>query len=423
MFHTCNRIFSAKSTSRRHSSSSWNHIVYDDIFFRFYYRFTCIILLILSIIIIIREWSVDSIDCNVPASVIIDLTGSGGELSYYRLNAYCRMHNRFIRYTEQNSWCTNTTFMANQEAIIPKYQWFALILFCSCILLYVPHLLWKCTNRSMIKSVIFNRFQRLRLSYLFRLDQLIKICLQSPTFNETNRLLFAITYLLSKLLNLLVIIGVITILNEMLNKQFINYPQYFLVKLKQMKQSNETTLIDQLLTNRNNQNDATLNCSIPYEDIFPKASICPYTYHDTKNSITRTVLVNCLMPINSLLEQLFLFLWLWFALVITFTLIDFSRYFLIAMIKSVRILLLRYNTNGILTAETYRLCSQSFSTWLFTSIVLINNQTFFDDRSHLHHSPKQHGTNSVGWNLEVIDEEVDDSNEYECIEMNSRRIT
>lgn len=234
----CNRIFSAKSTSRRHSSSSWNHIVYDDIFFRFYYRFTCIILLILSIIIIIREWSVDSIDCNVPASVIIDLTGSGGELSYYRLNAYCRMHNRFIRYTEQNSWCTNTTFMANQEAIIPKYQWFALILFCSCILLYVPHLLWKCTNRSMIKSVIFNRFQRLRLSYLFRLDQLIKICLQSPT-----------------------------------------------------------------------------------------------------------------------------------------------------------------------------------------SIVLINNQTFFDDRSHLHHSPKQHGTNSVGWNLEVIDEEVDDSNEYECIEMNSRRIT
>lgn len=239
-------------------------------------------------------------------------------------------------------------------------------------------------------------------------DQQIKSHLQASSFSHLR--IFTFFYLLSKLFNFTLLAGLVYLLNHLLFGQFYTFPINFFDKLQVVSKS---TLIDQSLQSKN----CTVNpdFSNHYTDIFPKSSLCPYTYHDQTTKDSQTVLVNCLMPINSLLEQILLFLWFWFALVVIFTLFDLSRYLLLLCCRPIRILCLQYSTNSTLSPATYKLCSTNFSTWLFSTVVLLANQNFGQwNQKHSHKS------------LEVIeeDEEVDvapDDVLYETIELKEVR--
>lgn len=199
-------------------------------------------------------------------------------------------------------------------------------------------------------------------------------------------------------------------MNHLLFGQFIYFPIIFFDKLQVISKS---TLID--------QTTQTVNCSVhadPFNnnhtDIFPKSSLCPYTYHDQVTQNSQTILVNCLMPINSLLEQILLFIWFWLALVIIFTLFDFFRYLLLLFCRPIRIFCLQYSTNSALAPATYQLCSANFSTWLFSTIILLSNQHFGQWNQKLTHR-----------NLEVIEEDDEADNAadvlYETVELKEVR--
>lgn len=137
----------------------------DDLFFRLYYRFTSVLLLLASVLTLLREWSVDSIDCSVPSSAVSASTVVGSEVAHYRINTYCKLANQFIPLTPQSCLSPpgNITAASTGASLwlqLPKYQWFAWIFFVASLALYLPHLLWKCCNQTMVKSVSTVRFAR-----------------------------------------------------------------------------------------------------------------------------------------------------------------------------------------------------------------------------------------------------------------------
>lgn len=165
MFYSCSKLL------RPLCGPSRPALTLDDLFFRLYHRVTSSILLLSSLIILVREWSVDSIDCNIPSSIITALTSpgnSGAEVSYYRINAYCKLHNTFLPVSSNGPCLPNNSLTvqgapnSGQFGALPKYQWFSLLLFTASIALLIPHLLWSCCNRSMVKSVANGRFRRSR---------------------------------------------------------------------------------------------------------------------------------------------------------------------------------------------------------------------------------------------------------------------
>src|SRR6218665_2052192 len=130
MFVFLERVF--KRVFRRNTSNdsqSDKNFSYDDIFFRFYYRYTGTILFIISILIVLREWSVDAVDCNIPATVVTEITTVGADISSYRMNSYCKMHNRFITVdglSVRGTGCNQTepipsTIQNRRIKTIPKY--------------------------------------------------------------------------------------------------------------------------------------------------------------------------------------------------------------------------------------------------------------------------------------------------------------
>lgn len=248
----------------------------------------------------------------------------------------------------------------------------------------------------------------LRIVIYSFLDQQIKSHLQASSFSHLH--FFTFFYLLSKFFNFILLAGLVYLLNHLLFGQFYTFPINFFDKLQVISKS---TLIDQ--TSQSNNCTVNANFVSTYTDIFPKSSLCPYHYHDQMTKNSQTVLVNCLMPINSLLEQIILFLWFWFALVFIFTFFDLFRYLLLLCCRPIRTLCLQYSTNSTLSPATYKLCSTSFSTWLFSTVVLLANQHYGEwNQKHNHKS------------LEVIeeDEEVDiaaDDVLYETIELKEVR--
>lgn len=168
-----------------------------------------------------------------------------------------------------------------------------------------------------------------------------------------------------------------------------------------------TSLIDQALPKCNEPYSTRV--ANPFLELFPKSSFCPYTYLPTTTSSPdsvaspKTILVHCLMPINSLLEQLFLFHWFWYAVLLLFTCLDFTRYLFFFLVPPLRIAHLKYATNSLLQEATYKQCSNSFGSWLFTSIVLLNNVPSFSSPTSTR--KYQHKR------LEVINEESEDMNE------------
>lgn len=405
------------SSVSRLCNSSRPVLTLDDLFFRLYYRFTSVLLLLASVLTLLREWSVDSIDCSVPSSALPASTVVGSEVAHYRINTYCKLANQFISVTPLNQSCGHLPLNISAVSAdnvwlqLPKYQWFAWIFFVASLALYLPHLLWKCCNQTMVKLVTTVRFAR-RSKSQFRFgspDQRIKSHLQATSFSHLH--LFTFFYLLSKLFNFVLLTGFVYLLNHLLFGQFIYFPIAFFDKLQV---TSKTTLVDQATQTANCTVSAADLSDNKYTDIFPKSSLCPYTYHDQVAKRSQTILVNCLMPINSLLEQILLFIWFWLALVIIFTLFDFCRYLLLICCRPIRIFCLQYSTNSALAPATYQLCSTNFSTWLFSTIILLSNQHYGQWSQKPSHR-----------SLEVIDEDDEADNGadvlYETVELKDVR--
>lgn len=144
-------------------------LVFDDLFFRLYYRFSSFLLLLASVLTLLREWSVDSIDCSVPTSALPESTVVGSEVAHYRINAYCKLSNHFLPISSQSCLANVTTSgsATNIWLHLPKYQWFAWIFFVAALALYLPHLLWKCCNQTMVKFVSTVPFKRSKSQFRF----------------------------------------------------------------------------------------------------------------------------------------------------------------------------------------------------------------------------------------------------------------
>src|SRR5699024_6638696 len=116
------------------------------IFFRLYHRVLSSLLLLASVLVLLREWSIDSIDCSVPTAAFPHSTAVGSEVSHYRINHYCKLQNTFLSIAT----CANLTEIEDptrlQWSEIPKYQWFALIFLTAAIVFWMPHLVWSCCN-------------------------------------------------------------------------------------------------------------------------------------------------------------------------------------------------------------------------------------------------------------------------------------
>ena len=336
--------------------------------------------------IVLREWSDDAVDCNIPATVVTEITPVGGEVSSYRLNSYCKMHNRFITF---DNYHLNSGNCNKSQAIpitnrkiktIPRYQIFALIIFCSSIIVIIPHILWKCSNKSMIKSVVNRIRSQIPENGYPTQHNWDKMLRNTLNISEENghQFMFCLFYLTLKFVNFLILLGLIFTSNHMLHYQFLEYPLFFLEKY----QLNHLPLLDQKNLEAVSKN-SILNCTsknsnIPammYEDIFPKYALCPYTYLDATSVESKMILVNCLMPINSLLEQIFFFLWFWYALMFCLTLLDALRYGILYCSRTLRQMILKYNTNNILSTAVYNKASATFSSWLFVTIVIIDNHS------------------------------------------------
>lgn len=141
-------------------------LVLDDLFFRLYYRFSSLFLLLASVLTLLREWSVDSIDCSVPSWALAASTVVGSEVGHYRINAYCKLNNHFLPITCLPGNMT-VSLAGTSWLHLPKYQCFAWIFFVASLALYLPHLLWKCANQTMVKFVSTVRFRRSKSQFRF----------------------------------------------------------------------------------------------------------------------------------------------------------------------------------------------------------------------------------------------------------------
>ncbi|CAF0991758.1 unnamed protein product [Rotaria magnacalcarata] len=286
---------------------------------RLSYRYTCAILVAFTILVSNRDFTMQRIQCWVPA--------------FFNKN--------YEDYTNNVCWVRNTYYIDDAKEIpenhdvriessIRYYQWIPFILLFQALFFFLPFVLWRALSQRSgidVRDVVEAATNYKKTTGASDREQLMNYMvsiidqyIDDPRRQSNNReqvwwkkCIFVCfpssgRYMGDYLRNLFIFIKIIYAINV--------FAQIFILSflLSQPFWSLGFTILEALYNGR----------GWDYQSrYFPKVTLCDFQIREANAlPIAHTYTVMCVLPINLFNQQIFTFLWFWFVVVILFTIYD-----------------------------------------------------------------------------------------------------
>jgi len=280
----------------------------DNTTFRLHYQYTFAILCISSLLTTAKQYFGDPIDCivnGVPGSVF---------------KTYCWIHGTFTLPSKLTGRegrdfphpgvgpYPTSAFDPNLVEVTEEgdeirhawYQWVVFVLFFQAMLCYLPHFLWKSWEGGKLSLLLQNLGENTLDTEPETTKERRAVIVNYILRNIRTHNLYVYKFIFCEFLNLVNIICQMYLMDGFFGGQF-------------------TTYGSEVLSVTNMDMEKRVD---PMAKVFPKMSKC--TFHQYGPSGT---IINhdglCILPINIINEKIYVFLWFWFLLLITWTCIFF----------------------------------------------------------------------------------------------------
>ncbi len=333
-----------------------NDIVIDDAIFRLHYKSTFRLLMSCGLIIIIREYSNDSIDCISPEVI---------KYPSDLINTFCWTQESFkvIQTIPQNNQIDSINrnqsldqsldpLLITNNSYINNFHWLGFLLLIQALFFYLPHCLWLSFEKNKIKCLI-SRINDETLPEEKREDQrqtLVRYLVK----NLHNHEFYALQFISFKIINFVNVITQIVISDCFLNGQFIGLGFYL------------------LMSNTVSQNNYYRNSV--YSHVFPRSAICHFHKHsfNFENEVNSQDIL-CLLPINLIIEKVFLLLWFWFFSLSSISVFDLFSHLFFYISPRIRLLSLKSESH-LCDSEQLDLVLRrcKFGDWFLLKILVKN---------------------------------------------------
>ncbi|EFX68186.1 hypothetical protein DAPPUDRAFT_228995 [Daphnia pulex] len=269
----------------------------DSNIFRCHYKLTVIVLTISAMLISLKQYVGDPIDC------IINAEKSPVESDV--LDNYCWIHSTHTL-PNQPGMKTNGsrpipglgTPQEGEQMIYHKYyQWVGFFLIFEAITFFIPRLVWKFSEGGRMRTLL----EDLRFSPVETPEQKnAKASLVDYLFtNVCQHQVYASSYFVCEALNAIIILGNIFLVDAFLGGEFLEYGG---------------NVVAASVMDPEDRID-------PMSYVFPKLTKCLFKMYGPSGTIQQYDAL-CILPVNILNEKVFIFLWFWYVILAILTGID-----------------------------------------------------------------------------------------------------
>jgi len=276
----------------------------DNTTFRLHYQYTFAVLCLGSLLNTANQYFGNPIDCivdGVPGSIFntycwihgtftlpSQLTGrKGRDFPHPGVGPYPRIEDdpNLVEVTEEGD-----------EIRHAWYQWVVFVLFFQAVLCYMPHYLWKSWEGGKLSLLLQNLDEKKLYDDPETTKERRSVIVKYILTNIRKHNLYVFKFIFCEFLNLVNIVCQMFLMNSFLGGQF-------------------TTYGSEVLSITNMDMEKRVD---PMAKVFPKMSKC--TFHKYGPSGT---IVNhdglCILPVNIINEKIYVFLWFWYVVLVTWT--------------------------------------------------------------------------------------------------------
>jgi len=288
----------------------FNGCLIDNTTFRLHYQYTFMFLCIASLLQTARQYFGEPIDCNVDDGV-----------SQTVFNTFCWIHGTFTLpsqltgrigrdhphpgvgpYPSTSSHDRDLVRVTSDGNEIRHawYQWVVFVLFLQALACYFPHFLWKSWEGGKLKLLLQDlggqSLDTERETTHTRRHVIVNYIIR----NIRTHNVYVYKFIFCEFLNLVNIIVQLYLMDAFFNGHF-------------------TTYGSEVLTFTNMEPEERVD---PMAKIFPKMSKCTFHKYGPSGTIVNIDGL-CVLPLNVINEKIYVFLWFWFLILISWTCIFF----------------------------------------------------------------------------------------------------
>ncbi|XP_013793461.1 innexin shaking-B-like [Limulus polyphemus] len=285
----------------------------DNTVFRLHWLFTTVFLLAFSILVTTSQYVGNPIHCMPIGGVPDDL-----------LESFCWIHSTFSVSKAFNLPVSQEIpypGVSNSNGVSERnyhsyYQWVGFVLFLQALLFYTPYYLWKIWEGRLLVTIC-NIIQIVIVS-----DEELR----KKTADLTHYILkhrghhkyYAFKYFLCELLCLMNVIGQFYLLDLFLDGRFFTYG----FELMQFSQRDQKDVVD------------------PMTSAFPRMTKCEFHVYGSSGDVRKHNSL-CLLPQNIVNEKIYIFMWFWFVILTTSTILVLCSRLGVICVFKVRLYFLR----------------------------------------------------------------------------------
>jgi hypothetical protein len=271
--------------------------VIDNATFRLHYRVTFGILLTCSLLATAHQFFGNPISCITDAP------------STSQVETYCWIHGTYTMIDQINATIGTEVAHPGVGTNSPKYdpearekrhayyQWVCFMFFIQAMLCYMPHYIWKSTEGGKLSMLVQGLDKETLVMADSTKDRRRAISDYFIRRLQTHNS-YVYKFVFCEVLNLINVVGQVFLMDKFLGYQFTSYGMDVL--------SVSTTEIEE-------RDD-------PMNRVFPKMTKCNFYFYGPSGSVQKFDSL-CLLPINIINEKMYIFVWFWFVILITWTLI------------------------------------------------------------------------------------------------------
>jgi len=287
---------------------------------RLHYRGTCFLILVMCLMVTCPEW------ISGTGSIIECM--HGGSIPDTVINSYCYIQGTFSVPRHYKDFNTQVGNDVSQTGVGPYnpykdyiqvkayYQWVPFMLFLQGLMFYIPHIIYKAAEKGKVKNLL-GSLRLFQLNKDTRKDDenaLAKYFVETMSLHDG----WSARMLCAHALYLVNVVGQIFFTDCFLGYEFSTYGVSAASFLEQ--EAHERT--------------------DPMARVFPRVTKCTFHKYGPSGSIQRHD-AQCVLPINILNEKIYVFLWFWFAILTSLTILDLIHHLGLISLRSVRKMILQ----------------------------------------------------------------------------------
>jgi len=274
----------------------------DNTTFRLHYQVTFVILGACSLLTTARQFFGDPISCineAIPANVF---------------NTYCWIHGTFTlpkqltgvqgqdyahpgvgpRGASYNDPGYISTNDEGDEIRHAWYQWVCFVLFAQAVMCYIPHFIWKSWEGGKISMLIQDLDGPMIEKEAAKDRRTVIVNWVTRTVRTHN--IYVYKFVFCEVLNFINVVGQMYLMNSFLGGQFTTYG-WDVLSISNLEMENRVD---------------------PMAKVFPKVSKCTFHKYGPSGTIQNHDGL-CILPINIIIEKIYVFLWFWFVAMAVWT--------------------------------------------------------------------------------------------------------